>query len=149
MYLSGSSADTNTYWKMSAVVEIEGESFKIVNYEKPYEHFAGHYTIQSLQSGRVVKDFKHQLCQSEPDNVHDFSQDSQSDEELSNLEVVPDKGSTDPPQKRFESCSEIELDKISQARNEKNTNKQTAWGVKYRQTDSLGRKIQKNRQPGA
>jgi hypothetical protein len=83
-----------------------------------------------------VKDFKHQLCQSEPDNVHDFSQDSQSDEELSNLEVVPDKGSTDPPLKRFESCYEIELDKISQARNEKNTNKQTAWGVKYRQTDS-------------
>jgi hypothetical protein len=60
MYLS--SADTNTYWKMSAVpvpaqfqigtlVEIEGESFKIVNYEKPYEHFAGNYTIQSLQTG--------------------------------------------------------------------------------------------------
>ena len=96
MYLSWSSADTNTYWKMSAVVEIEGESFKIVNYEKPYEHFAGHYTIQSLQSGRVVKNFKHQLCHSEPDKVHDFSQDSQSDEELSNLEVVPDKGSTDP-----------------------------------------------------
>ena len=75
MYLS--SADTNTYWKMSAVpvsaqfqigtlIEIEGESFKIVNYEKPYEHFAGHYTIQSLQTGRVVKVFKHQLCQSEP-----------------------------------------------------------------------------------
>ena len=147
MYLS--SADTNTYWKMSAVVEIEGESFKIVNYEKPYEHLGGHYTIQSLQTGRVVRVFRHQLCQSEPVNVHDFSQDSQSDEELSNLEVEPDKGSTDPSQKRFKSCSETELEKISQARNEKNTDKQTAWGVKYRQTDSLGRKIQTHRQPGA
>ena len=95
MYLS--SADTNIYWKMSAVVDIEGEIFKIVNYEKPYEHFAGHYTIQSLQTGRVVKVFKRQLCQSEPVNVHDFLQDSQSDEELSYLEVEPDNRSTDPP----------------------------------------------------
>ena len=147
-----SSADTNSYWKMSAVpvpaqfqigtlVEIEGESFKILNYEKPYEHFAGHCTIQSLQTGRVVKVFKHQLWQSEPVNVHAFLQDSQSDEELSNLEVEPDKGSTDPSHKMFKSCSETELDKISQARNEKNTDKQTARSVKYRQTDSLGRKI--------
>jgi hypothetical protein len=29
-----------------------------------------------------------------------------------------------PPQKRFKSCSETELDKISQTRNEKNTDKQ-------------------------
>ena len=125
-------------FQIGTLVEIEGESFKIVNYEKPYEHFAGHYTIQSLQTGWVVKDFKHQLCQSEPVNVHDFLQDSQSYQELSNLEVEPDKGSTDPPQKRFKSCSETELDKISQARNEKHTDKQTAWGIKlFRGTISL------------
>jgi hypothetical protein len=38
-------------FQIGTLVEIEGESFKIVNYEKPYEHFAGHYTIQSLQTG--------------------------------------------------------------------------------------------------
>ena len=84
-------------FQIGTLVEIGGESFKIVNYEKPYERFAGHYTIQSHQTGGVVKVAKHQLCQSEPVYVHAFLQDSQSDEELSNLEVEPDKGSTHPP----------------------------------------------------
>ncbi|XP_071149124.1 uncharacterized protein [Mytilus edulis] len=89
----------------------------------------------------------HQLCQSEPVNVQQFQEESQSDEELFNLDDDDlNIESTDPPQnaddeqdeenivtvpaqKRFKSCFEIELDKISQARNEKNTYKQTQWGV--------------------
>jgi len=54
--------------------------FKIVSYDKPYTQFAGHYTIKSLETGRVLKAFKHVLCQYEPvDIASDFLEDFQSD----------------------------------------------------------------------
>jgi hypothetical protein len=40
--------------------------FTIVSYDKPYTQFAGHYTIQSLETGQVLKAFKHELRQYEP-----------------------------------------------------------------------------------
>ena len=116
--------------KIGSFVTIEGETFKIVNYEKPYEHFAGHYTIQSLQSGKIAKVFKHQLCLM--DQVEkDFLKDSQSDEEMCDLAETQDEPQEEEPKsKRFKSCTEEDLDQLAQARNEKNTVKQTAWGVK-------------------
>jgi len=36
-----------------SLVQLNSEVFKIVSYDKPYTQFAGHYTIQSLETGRV------------------------------------------------------------------------------------------------
>ena len=56
------------------------EVFKIVSYDKPYTQYAGHCTIQPSETGRVLKVFKHELCQYEPaDITTDFHEDSQSD----------------------------------------------------------------------
>jgi len=39
--------------KIGSLVKLNNEVFKIVSYDKPYTQFAGHYTIQSLETGRV------------------------------------------------------------------------------------------------
>ena len=71
---------------IGTVVFYKGEKVKIVNFEKPYHEFAGHFVVQSLYSGRVTKAFKHELCIGEPINEDldtDFLKPTQSDEELS------------------------------------------------------------------
>jgi hypothetical protein len=65
------------------------ERIKIVNFEKPYHEFAGHFVVQSLYSGRFTNAFKHELCMGEPINEDpetDFLKPSQSDEELSYID---------------------------------------------------------------
>ena len=52
--------------KIDSLVQLNNELFKIVSYDKPYTQFAGHYTIQSLETGQVLKAFKHELRQYEP-----------------------------------------------------------------------------------
>lgn len=67
----------------------KGEKVRIVNFEKAYHEFGGHFVVQCLYSGRVTKAFKHEQCIGEPINEDpewaeaDFVNPSQSDEELS------------------------------------------------------------------
>jgi hypothetical protein len=38
---------------IGSLVQLINEVFKIVRYDKPYTQFAGHYTIQSIETGRI------------------------------------------------------------------------------------------------
>jgi hypothetical protein len=53
-------------FEIGSLVQHNNKVFTIVSYDKPYTQFAGHYTIQSLETGQVLKAFKHELRQYEP-----------------------------------------------------------------------------------
>ena len=70
-----STTTTPSSLKIGSLIQLNNEVFKIVNSDKSYTQFAGHYTIQSLETGQILKAFKHELV----DIATDFLEDSQSD----------------------------------------------------------------------
>ena len=55
--------------KIGSLVHINNKVLKIISYGKPSTQFAGHYTIQWLETRRVLNAFKHELCRYEPIDI--------------------------------------------------------------------------------
>lgn len=139
--------------KIGANVEHKGFHYKIIDHQKP-PNYVSQYLIQSLNSGHIIKVFRHEifLLDSVPTNTNssfDLEELSQSDTEILelNLEQLLQESDTCnnsapaantvpsvtilPSTSRFKATpTATELDTISEARTENTTDKQTAWGVK-------------------
>jgi len=138
--------------KIGVKVEHKGFHYKIIDHQKP-PNYVSQYLIQSLNSGNIIKVFRHEmfLVDSVPTNINsstfDLEELSQSDTEILELNLeqllqesdnnsapvntVPSVTMLPSSTSRFKATPTArELNTISEARTEKVTNKQTAWGVK-------------------